>query len=98
LHTDGRIAFLLSNILVEAGWNTLMSVLIYVCWYYPIGFVANTAVKDRDTRGFLVFLFLWMFMLFTSTFSHFAITWVPNAEIGGVIASLLWMFCLVFCG
>ncbi|KAJ0423527.1 ABC-2 type transporter-domain-containing protein [Aspergillus carlsbadensis] len=90
--------FLLSNILVEAGWNTLMSVIIYICWYYPIGFVANTAVEDRDVRGFLVFLFLWMFMLFTSTFSHFAITWVPNAEIGGVIASLLWMFCLVFCG
>ncbi|KAL3448042.1 ABC-2 type transporter-domain-containing protein, partial [Aspergillus insuetus] len=90
--------FLLSNILVEAGWNTLMSVLIYVCWYYPIGFVANTAVEDKEIKGFLVFLFLWMFMLFTSTFSHFAITWVPNAEIGGVLASLLWMFCLVFCG
>ncbi|KAL3491060.1 ABC-2 type transporter-domain-containing protein [Aspergillus germanicus] len=90
--------FLFSNILVEAGWNTLMSVLIYICWYYPIGFVANTAVEDREVRGLLVFLFLWMFMLFTSTFSHFAITWVPNAEIGGVIASLLWLFCLVFCG
>ncbi|OJD25967.1 hypothetical protein ACJ73_02666 [Blastomyces percursus] len=61
--------FVLSNILVEAVWNTLMAVLIYFCWYYPVG-----------------------------TFSHFAITWVPNAEIGGVIASLLWVFCLVFCG
>ncbi|KAL2833191.1 ABC-2 type transporter-domain-containing protein [Aspergillus pseudoustus] len=90
--------FVLSNILVEAGWNTLMAVIIYFCWYYPIGFVANTTADDRAVRGFIVFLFLWMFMLFTSTFSHFAITWVPNAEIGGVIASLLWMFCLIFCG
>ncbi|PGH02399.1 hypothetical protein GX51_04707 [Blastomyces parvus] len=90
--------FVLSNILVEVVWNTLMAVLIYFCWYYPVGFVANTTAEDQAVRGFLSFLFLWMFMLFTSTFSHFAITWVPNAEIGGVIASLLWIFCLVFCG
>ncbi|OJD10493.1 hypothetical protein AJ78_08513 [Emergomyces pasteurianus Ep9510] len=90
--------FVLSNILIEATWNTLMAILIFFCWYYPVGFVMNTTAEDQTVRGFLVFLFLWMFMLFTSTFSHFAITWVPNAEIGGVIASLLWMFCLVFCG
>ncbi|KAF4961927.1 hypothetical protein FSARC_9968 [Fusarium sarcochroum] len=90
--------FVLSNILVEAAWNTLMAVIVYFCWYYPVGFVINTTSDDQTIRGFLVFLFLWMFMLFTSTFSHFAITWVPNAEIGGVIASLLWIFCLIFCG
>ncbi|KAK9250566.1 ABC-2 type transporter-domain-containing protein [Lipomyces tetrasporus] len=90
--------FVLSNILVEAAWNTLMAMMIYFCWYYPVGFVSNTTSDDETVRGFLVFLFLWMFMLFTSTFSHFAVTWVPNSEIGGVIASLLWMFCLIFCG
>ncbi|KAF6824972.1 ABC transporter [Colletotrichum musicola] len=91
-------SFVLSNILVEAAWNTLMAVLVYVCWYYPVGFLANTTPDDRDVRGLLAFLFLWMFMLFTSTFSHLAVTWAPNAEIGGVVASMLWMFCLVFCG
>lgn len=89
---------MLSNILVEAAWNTLMAVMIYFCWYYPVGFVANTTSDDQTIRGFLTFLFLWMFMLFASTFSHLAITWVPNAEIGGVFATMLWMFCLVFCG
>ncbi|KAK9242212.1 ATP-binding cassette transporter CGR1 [Lipomyces tetrasporus] len=66
--------FVLSNILVEAAWNTLMAMMIYFCWYYPVGFVSNTTSDDETVRGFLVFLFLWMFMLFTSTFSHFAVT------------------------
>ncbi|KAH7318100.1 ABC transporter [Stachybotrys elegans] len=90
--------FVLTNILVEALWNTLMAAMIYFCWYYPIGFVANTTSDDQAIRGFIVFLFLWMFMLFTSTFSHLAITWLPNAEIGGVFAGLIWIFCLIFCG
>ncbi|KAK7421617.1 hypothetical protein QQX98_002084 [Neonectria punicea] len=90
--------FILSNILVEIAWNTLMAVLMYFCWYYPVGFVQNTTSDDEQIRGFLIFLFLWMFMLFTSTFSHFAITWIETAEEAGVLATLLWMLCIAFCG
>ncbi|KAG7142602.1 ABC multidrug transporter C like protein [Verticillium longisporum] len=90
--------FILSNILIEAAWNTLMAVIIFVCWYYPVGFVMNTSPGDEHSRGLLVFFFLWMFMLFTSTFSHFSITWIPTADTAGVFASLLWMLCLCFCG
>ncbi|CAG9988090.1 unnamed protein product, partial [Clonostachys byssicola] len=90
--------FLLTNILVEACWNTFMAVAAYFCWYYPVGFYINTTAENTALRGFQVFLFLWMFMLFTSTFSHFAITWMPTAEVAGVLAALLWIFSLVFCG
>ncbi|KAM0508442.1 hypothetical protein ACHAPB_002236 [Verticillium nonalfalfae] len=82
----------------QAAWNTLMAVIIFVCWYYPVGFVMNTSPGDEHSRGLLVFFFLWMFMLFTSTFSHFSITWIPTADTAGVFASLLWMLCLCFCG
>lgn len=74
-----------------------MAVLIYFCWYYPVGFIRNTTSDDQASRGFLIFLFLWMFMLFTSTFSHLAITWIKTAEEAGVLASLLWMLCIAFC-
>ncbi|KAI1071723.1 hypothetical protein LB507_004946 [Fusarium sp. FIESC RH6] len=90
--------YILSNILVEAAWNTFMSVIIYFCWYYPVGFVQNTTSDDQQIRGFLVFLFLWMFMLFTSTFSHFAIVCIGTGEEAGVLATLLWMLCIAFCG
>ncbi|KAJ9420068.1 ATP-binding cassette transporter CGR1 [Fusarium oxysporum] len=90
--------YILSNILVEAAWNTFMAVLIYFTWYYPVGFVRNTTSDDQAIRGFLVFLYLWMFMLFTSTFSHAAIVCIATAEEAGVIATLLWMLSISFCG
>ncbi|KAI8680770.1 hypothetical protein NCS56_00483000 [Fusarium sp. Ph1] len=90
--------YILANILVEVAWNSFMAVIMYFCWYYPVGFVQNTTSDDVSTRGFLVFLFLLMFMLFTSTFSHFAIVWIETAEEAGVLASLLWMLCISFCG
>ncbi|KAM0421142.1 hypothetical protein ACHAPT_011034 [Fusarium lateritium] len=90
--------YILANILVEVAWNTFMAVLMYFCWYYPVGFVQNTTSNDVTVRGFLVFLFLLMFMLFTSTFSHFAIVWIETAEEAGVLATLLWMLCISFCG
>ncbi|KAF4949226.1 hypothetical protein FSARC_13532 [Fusarium sarcochroum] len=90
--------YILSNILVEAAWNTFMALIMYFCWYYPVGFVRNTTADDQQIRGFLVFLFLWMYMLFTSTFSHFAIVCIGSAEEAGVLATLLWMLCISFCG
>ncbi|KNB18128.1 hypothetical protein FOXG_15761 [Fusarium oxysporum f. sp. lycopersici 4287] len=75
-----------------------MAVLIYFTWYYPVGFVRNTTSDDQAIRGFLVFLYLWMFMLFTSTFSHAAIVCIATAEEAGVIATLLWMLSISFCG
>ncbi|EEU37330.1 uncharacterized protein NECHADRAFT_37125 [Fusarium vanettenii 77-13-4] len=90
--------YILANILVEVVWNSFMAVIMYFCWYYPVGFVQNTTSDDVSIRGFLVFLFLLMFMLFTSTFSHFAIVWIETAEEAGVLASLLWMLCISFCG
>lgn len=32
---------MMSNILVEIPWNTLMAVFIFVSWYYPIGMYRN---------------------------------------------------------
>jgi ABC-type multidrug transport system permease subunit len=95
---DPLAAYIISNVLVEAVWNTLMAVIIYFCWYYPVGFVQNTTADDQHIRGFLVFLYLWMFMLFTSTFSHFAIVCIGTAEEAGVLANLLWLLCIAFCG
>ncbi|KAK4184983.1 ZEB2-regulated ABC transporter 1 [Podospora australis] len=87
-----------ANILIELFWMTLMAVLMYFCWYYPVGFVRNTTSDDQAIRGFLVFMFLWVFLLFASTFAHMAITWVDLPETAGVLTSLLWMLCILFCG
>lgn len=91
--------FMLSQIIVEIPWNTLMSVIMFVCFYYPIGLQRNAEEYGQVTeRGVLFFLFLWAFMMFTSTFTDFIIAGFQSAEAGGNVANLLFMLCLIFCG
>ncbi|BGP42684.1 Multidrug resistance protein [Rhodotorula kratochvilovae] len=95
--TYSWIIFMLSNIFVELPWNTLMAVIMFFCLYYPIG-LYNNAGDDVHIRGFLFFLFVWVFLLFTSTFSHMIIAFNDTAENGGNLANLLFSLCLIFCG
>ncbi|KAL3956228.1 hypothetical protein ACCO45_009074 [Purpureocillium lilacinum] len=91
--------FMLSQIIVELPWNSLMAVLMYVCWYYPVGLYRNAEPTDAVTeRGALMFLYLLMFMLFTGTFSTFIIAGFETAEAGGNLANLMFTLCLIFCG
>ena len=91
--------FMLSQIVVELPWNTLMAVLMFVCWYYPIGLDANAAAAGQTAeRGALMFLLLWVFLLFTSTFTDMIIAGFETAEAGGNLANLMFSLCLIFCG
>ncbi|KAF3401994.1 ABC transporter CDR4 [Penicillium rolfsii] len=92
-------AFMTANIIVELPWNTLMAVLIYFCWYYPIGLYNNASQTNSVTeRGGLMFLLILTFLLFTSTFAHMVIAGIELAETGGNIATMLFSLCLIFCG
>ncbi|KAI0417832.1 ABC-2 type transporter-domain-containing protein [Xylaria grammica] len=91
--------FMLAQILVEIPWNTLMAVIMYFGWYYPLGLFRNT-YDDGATaeRGALVFLLILCFLLFTCTFTHMIIAAFETAEAGGNAANLLFTLCLIFCG
>lgn len=92
-------AFMISNIIVELPWNSLMAVLIFFCWYYPIGLYRNAEPTNTvNERGVLMFLLIWQFLLFTSTFTNMVIAAIETAEAGGNIANLMFMMTLVFCG
>lgn len=92
-------AFMISNIIVELPWNSLMAVLIFFCWYYPIGLYRNAEPTDTvNERGVLMFLLIWQFLLFTSTFTNMVIAAIETAEAGGNIANLMFSMMLVFCG
>lgn len=91
--------FMMSQIVVELPWNTLMAVIMFVLWYYPIGLNENAiAAGQTAERGFLMFLLLWAFLLFTSTFTDLIIAGFETAEGGGNVANLLFSLCLIFCG
>ena len=88
-----------SNIIVELPWNTLMAVLIFFCWYYPIGLVKNAKPAHQVTeRGGLMFLLIWEFLLWCSTFTNMTIAAIETAETGGNIANLAFSLTLIFCG
>ena len=91
--------FMLSNIIVELPWNTLMAVILFFSWYYPIGMFRN-AIPDNQLheRGGLMFLMVLTFLLFTSTFTDMVIAGIETAETGGNIAQLLFSLTLIFCG
>jgi ATP-binding cassette subfamily G (WHITE) protein 2 (PDR) len=91
--------FMLANILVEIPWNTLMAASMYVAWYYPSGLYTNAAFTHAESeRGATMFLLMWVYMVFTSTFGHMVQAGVDTADMGGNYANLLFMLSLIFCG
>jgi len=91
--------FMLSQIIAEIPWNTLMGAIMFFCWYYPVGLQNNAAVAGQTAeRGALMFLLLVAFLLFTCTFTDFIIAGFETAEAGGNVANLLFSLCLIFCG
>ncbi|TEA10397.1 ZEB2-regulated ABC transporter 1 [Colletotrichum sidae] len=90
--------FMLSQVVVEIPWNTLMSVLMFVCVYYPVGFDGNGDPAQRAERGALMWLLFWQFLVFTCTFAHACIAITETAEMGGNLANVMFMMCLLFCG
>jgi ABC-type multidrug transport system permease subunit len=91
--------FMLSNILVELPWNTLMAVLVFVSWYFPVGLYRNAEpTHSVAERGGAMFLLVWVFMMWTSTFAHMSVAAVELAEMAGNYANLLFVFSLIFCG
>ena len=91
--------FMLSQIIVEIPWNTLMSFFMFVCVYFPVGFYENAKSDGLGAeRGALMWLLFWQFLIFTCTFAHACIAITETAEAGGNLANVLFMMCLLFCG
>jgi len=90
---------MLSNILVELPWATLSAVVLFLTWYYPAGFYRNAQVTHTvHERSGLMFLFVLMYLLFTSTFGYMCVACFKTAETAANIANLLFIMCLIFCG
>lgn len=91
--------FILSNIIAEIPWQTVMAVLFFGCWYYPLGLYHNATVTEQvNERAAFVYLLLWSFMIFCSTFAQLVAVVMPDAATGVNISSLLYSLSLIFSG
>ncbi len=91
--------FLASNVIVELVWQTVASVLVFVAWYYPTGLWKNgDAAIGTAERGGLVFMLIWLFCLWITTFSQAVGVAIEIADTSVQIATLCFWLSLVFCG
>ncbi|KAA8649577.1 uncharacterized protein ATNIH1004_002248 [Aspergillus tanneri] len=91
--------FLLSSILSELMWNSLMAVLCFVAWYYPMGVWRNALYTNAlHSRSALVILTLWAGFLWSSSLGHLVISGFDFAEMASGLCNFLMLMCMYFCG
>ncbi|QSZ28689.1 hypothetical protein DSL72_003189 [Monilinia vaccinii-corymbosi] len=91
--------FLTANIIVELFWQAICSIVIFITWYYPTGLWRNGDPSFGTVeRGSLVFLLIWLFCLWISTFSQAVGVGIEHVETAVQIGTLFFWLSLVFCG
>jgi ATP-binding cassette subfamily G (WHITE) protein 2 (PDR) len=92
-------AFLAAQMLVEFAWNSFLSVICFICWYYPIGLYRNAQETDSvHSRSFTVFLFVWVLFVYAGTLAHLVIAAVESDQLAAAIFNLMFIFMFIFCG
>ncbi len=97
--TYSWLVFLISNIVVELASQTIISVIAYVSWYYPLGLWKKALdFHELNSRGGLVFLLIWSLLILFQTLSQMLMTIMPDIPTGINIGNLLFMLSLIFSG
>jgi ATP-binding cassette subfamily G (WHITE) protein 2 (PDR) len=82
-------AWLLANIIIEWPFQIIGAFLLFITFYYPVGYYHNAEVTGNVAeRGALFFLLCVAFLLFASTFAHFLISGMETAENAGNLGEL----------
>ncbi|KAI1754031.1 BcatrD protein [Xylaria castorea] len=91
--------FIISNIVVEFASQTVISVIAYAAWYYPVGFWRKAIeVHELNSRSALVFLLIWSLLLLFQTLSQMLMTIMPDIPTGINNGNLLFLLSLIFSG
>ena len=91
--------FVVAEIVAELPNQTLMAVITFVSWYYPLRWYHNAAeTGDVAARGGLTFLHVWAFMLWAQTYTQMVGTFAPDAATGIAVGNVLYILSLLFSG
>ncbi|KAL4879024.1 ABC-2 type transporter-domain-containing protein [Aspergillus karnatakaensis] len=85
--------FILANMFVEIPYQIIMGILTFVCYYYAV-----VGASQPSSRQGLVLLFCMQFYIYASTFAHFIISALPDAQTASTFVVLLFSMSLTFCG
>lgn len=91
--------FMISQILADIPYYAFASVFMWAFFYFPIGLYKNAEVADQATeRGALMWLLFLVWLMWTSTFAHFCMSFSNTAENGGNAANFMYVLAFFFCG
>ena len=85
--------FMTSNILVEIPWQLLAGSLVFVCWYFSVFGIDNSAKTSATMLAFCL-----TFYMYVSSFAFMVISALPDAPTAGPIVALLFSMMLSFSG
>ncbi|KAK0310505.1 hypothetical protein LTR54_007545 [Friedmanniomyces endolithicus] len=85
-------AFIFANIVVEWPYQIITGILVYATFYYPV-----VGVQSSE-RQVLVLLLAIVFMLYASSFAHFMIAAMPDAQTAAALVTLIFSMSLIFNG
>lgn len=78
-------ALVTAQFLTELPWNILSSLLLFVTWYWTVGF-------DPDRAGYSVLMMGIVFPLYYTSFAQAVAAMAPNAQIAALLFSLAFSF------
>ncbi|CAG8032130.1 unnamed protein product [Penicillium salamii] len=93
------VVFLAGNIIVELAWNSLMGLLSFLFWYFPLGLQRNAEWTDAvNSRGITTCLHMWIFFSFTSTFANMLIAGIETEQVAGAFLNFFFNIMFAFAG
>lgn len=76
-----------------------MGIFSFLLWYFPMGLYQNAREAGAEhSRGVTVFLFIWVFFVFTTSFSFLVIAGMDSYEVAGGVVGLMTVLMFTFCG
>ncbi|KAF6764440.1 ABC-2 type transporter-domain-containing protein [Ephemerocybe angulata] len=84
-------ALLTAQIMIEIPWNILSATLLFLTWFWTVGF-------QSDRAGYTYLMLSVINPLYYGTIGQAVASMSPNAEIGALLFSFLFSFVLTFNG
>jgi ATP-binding cassette subfamily G (WHITE) protein 2 (SNQ2) len=78
-------ALLTAQLLSELPWNILSSIMLFITWYWTVGF-------SNDRAGYSLLMMGVVFPLYYTSFAQAVAAMSPNAQISALLFSLLFSF------
>ncbi|KAJ2929810.1 hypothetical protein H1R20_g7294, partial [Candolleomyces eurysporus] len=84
-------ALLTAQLLIEIPWNILGSTLMFLCWFWTVGF-------PNDRAGYTYLMLGVLFPTYYTSIGQATVSMTPSAEIGALLFSFLFSFVITFNG